>query len=60
MNAVTKQQLIERVIRAIEQDSRARQKATTTQLRKTSERLANEVRKAESVFQRAGEKEPAL
>lgn len=57
MNAVTKQQLMDNVIRAIERDSRASQTATSTQLRQASERLAGEVRKVENAFQRAAQSE---
>lgn len=57
MNAVTKQQLMDSVIRAIERDSRASQTATSTQLRQASERLAGEVRKVENAFQRAAQSE---
>ena len=60
MNAVTKQELMDKVIRAIERDSRASQTATTTQLRQASERLADEVRKVESAFQRAAQTEKAV
>lgn len=53
MNATTKQQLMDKVIRAIARDSSSSQAATASQLRHASERLADEVRKVESTFQRA-------
>lgn len=57
MNAVTKQQLMEKVINAIERDSRSSQTANTSQLKQESERLAGQVRKVESAFQRAAQAE---
>jgi len=57
MNAVTKQQLMEKVINAIERDSQSNQTANTSQLRQESERLAGQVRKVESVFQRTAQAE---
>lgn len=57
MNASSKQSLMEKAIRAIERDRSATQPATSTQLRQASDRLAGQVRKIESMFQRVTEKE---
>lgn len=55
MNATTKQQLMDRVIRAIERDSRSFQTVSSDQLRQTTDRIVREVRLTESTFQRASQ-----
>lgn len=58
MNAVTKR-LMEKVINAIERDSRSSQTSNAGQLKRESERLAGQVRKVESAFQRVAQDEKA-
>jgi len=57
VNAVTKQQLMEKVINAIERDSRSSQTANTSQLKQESKRLENQVREFERTFQRVTQAE---
>lgn len=57
MNAVTKQQLMEKVINAIDRDSRSSPTANAGQLKQASERLAGQVRKVEGAFQRVAQAE---